>query len=138
MTLTDELMVLMGYRDRYPVVTATTADGLYREVVLARLSALLDRPVLRDGADGPVVEIADERYRADADTMRRAHWLTLIASALYPSESECGQGRPFHARAHKGSDNRVARALDWGAHRLADEAAERIKADVIARLEAMR
>lgn len=138
MTLATELLLTMGHRDRYPVMEVNVADSLYREVVLARLSALLDRPVVRRASCVPVVEIADERYRADIDTICRMTWPMLVAGSLYPDESECGPGRPFPDRAYKGSGNRVARALDWGAHRIASDAAERIKADVIARLEAMR
>ena len=141
MTLATELLLTMSHRDRYPVMEVNVPDSLYREVVLARLSALLDRPVLRDDTelfDLPAVEIADERYRSDIETMRRTQWLMLVAGSLYPTAQECGRGRAFPERAYKEANNRVPTALRNGAQRLSDDAAERIKADVIARLEAMR
>lgn len=141
MTLATELSLTMGHRDRYPVMEVNVPDSLYREVVLARLSALLDRPVLRDDTESfdlPAVEIADERYRSDIETMRRTQWLMLVAGSLYPTAQECGPGRTFPERAYKEANNRVPTALRDGAQRLSDDAAERIKADVIARLEATR
>lgn len=138
MTLATELLLTMGHRDRYPVMEVNVPDSLYREVVLARLSALFDRPVVRGTACVPVVEIADERYRDDIDTICRMTWPMLVAGSLYPTAQECGPGRTFPERAYKEANNRVPTALRKGAQRLSDDAAERIKADVIARLEAMR